>query len=113
MHVQRPGAAAHSQARAAQTQSPTAPAPPIPPPTQRFPSSCPGREWRAKRATPCQAEVVAIFAWERELLLRRVHRRRTSEHHQQKSPGRNRAAGRQGDGGRTAHPLNHPIADID
>ena len=40
-------------------------------PTQKLPRLPPRREWRAKRATPCQAEAVAIFAWGRELLPRR------------------------------------------
>ena len=40
-------------------------------PTQQSPRARPGREWRAKRATPCRGEAVAIFAWGRELLLRR------------------------------------------
>ena len=43
------------------------------------------REWRAKRATPCQAETVAIFAWGRELLPQRptgyTGVGSTSEHH--------------------------------
>ena len=33
-------------------------------------SAC--REWRASRATPCEGEAVATFAWGRELLPRRL-----------------------------------------
>ena len=40
-------------------------------PTQKLPRLPPRREWRAKRATPCQAEAMAIFALGRELLPRR------------------------------------------
>ena len=36
--------------------------------TQKLPRLAPRREWRTKRATPCQAKAVAIFAWGRELL---------------------------------------------
>ena len=54
-------------------------------PTQKLPWHPPRREWRAKGATPCQAEPVAIFAWRRELLPRRTPGYTgfgsTSEHH--------------------------------
>ena len=40
-------------------------------PTQKLQRLRPGREWRASRATPCEGEAVAIFAWGRELLPRR------------------------------------------
>ena len=36
--------------------------------TQNLPRLRPGREWRAKRATPCQADPVAILEGWRELL---------------------------------------------
>ena len=40
-------------------------------PTQTLPRLRPRRAKRVKRATPCQAEVVAIFVWGRELLPQR------------------------------------------
>ena len=56
--------------------------------TQKLPRGPPGREWRASRATTCEGEAVAIFAWGRELLPRRLPGYTgvgsTSEHYKKK-----------------------------